>query len=51
MIEAVLPLENGDAHAFAAEEEPKDAEFPVLESIDARVGMGIEIEQRAGSDE
>jgi hypothetical protein len=28
---------NWDAEAFAAEEEPEDAEFPVLEAVDLRV--------------
>ena len=43
-------LKDGDADAFAAEEEPEDAEFPVLEGVEARVGMGIEVQQWTGGD-
>jgi hypothetical protein len=46
-----LVVVDGDADAFAAQEEPEDAEFPILESVEAGVGMGIEIEQRTGGDE
>src|SRR5713226_8097621 len=42
---------DGDAHALAAKEQPKDAEFPVLESVDVGMRMGIEVEQWAGGDE
>jgi hypothetical protein len=42
---------DGDAHGFAAKEEPKDAEFPVLEGVDTGMRMRIEVEQRAGGDE
>ncbi len=42
--------EDGDAEAFAAEHEPDDAELPILEAIDVRVGMVVEIGERAAGD-
>src|SRR5882672_6550068 len=43
--------EDGDAEAFAAEHEPEDAEFPILEAVDGGMGPRIKIEQRPGGDE
>jgi len=40
-----------DAEALAAEHEPHDAQFPVLEPVYLRVWTGVEIQQRAGGDE
>ncbi len=40
-----------DSEALAAEHEPHDAEFPVLEAIDVRMGAGVEVMQRAAGDE
>jgi hypothetical protein len=40
-----------DAEAFAAEHEPDDAEFPVLETVQVLVWMLVEVEQRAVGDE
>ena len=42
---------DGDAEAFAAEEEPKDAEFPVLEAVDLGVRTVVEIHEGAGGDQ
>jgi len=42
---------NRDAHALAAEHEPEDSEFPVLETVDVRMRMGVKIEERTGSDQ
>ena len=44
-------LVNRDAEGFAAEEEPEDAEFPVLEAVDLRMGAVVEVVERAGGDE
>ena len=41
---------NRNAHALAAEHEPEDAEFPILETVDVRVRVGVEIEERARGD-
>jgi hypothetical protein len=35
---------NGDAEAFAAEQKPENAEFPILEAIDVRMGLIVKIE-------
>ena len=43
--------ENRDADALAAEHEPDDAEFPVLEAVDVGVGPGVEIQEGPGGDE
>jgi len=42
---------NWNAHALAAEHEPEDAEFPILETVDVRVRIGVEIEERTGGDQ
>jgi hypothetical protein len=42
---------NRDADGFAAEHEPEDAEFPVLEAVDVGMGLVVEIAERAGGDE
>ena len=47
----MLIAEDRNAHALAAEHEPEDTEFPVLEAIDVGVRAVIEIEERAGGDE
>jgi len=44
-------LVDGEAKALAAEEEPEDAEFPVLEPGETGVGAIIEIDERAGGNE
>ena len=41
----------GNAEAFAAEEEPEDAEFPVFEAVDVGMGLVIEVMEGAGGDE
>src|SRR5207249_922444 len=40
-----------DAEAFAAEHEPDDAEFPVLEPIYLWVRVAVEVQERAGGNE
>ena len=40
-----------DAEAFAAEHQPDDAELPILEAVQVRVRVGVEINQWAGGDE
>src|SRR5262249_32253394 len=42
---------DGDTEAFAAEHEPDDAEFPILEAVDLRVRTLVEVVQGAGGDE
>ena len=42
---------DGDPHAFAAEHEPDDAKFPVLEPINIWVGVVVEIKEGARGDE
>jgi len=42
---------NGDAEAFAAEHEPDDAEFPVLEAIYLGMRMVVKVQQGTGGDE
>ena len=42
---------DGDAEALATEEEPEDAEFPVVETIYVGVGLVVEIVEGAGGDE
>jgi hypothetical protein len=42
---------DGDADAFAAEHEPEDTEFPILEGVDVWVRGGIEILEGPGGDE
>ena len=46
-----LIVVDGYAEAFAAEHEPEDAEFPILEPSDVRMWAVVKIEQRAGGDE
>ena len=41
----------GNAKTLATKHEVEDAELPILEFIDVRMGLGIEIEKRAGRDE
>jgi hypothetical protein len=42
---------DGDAETFAAEHEPHDAELPILEAIDLWMGLVVEAEKRAGSEQ
>ena len=51
MIKITIVGIDGDAEAFAAEHEPDDAELPVLEAIDLRVRVVVEVQQRTGGDE
>src|SRR6266567_9347690 len=40
-----------DAEAFAAEQQPEDAEFPVFKTIYVGMGLIVEIVERTGGDE
>src|SRR5579859_99100 len=42
---------DGNAEAFAAEHEPDDAEFPILETVDVRVWVVVKIGEWAGGDD
>src|SRR5262245_28205053 len=39
-----------DAEAFAAEHEPDDAEFPVLETVEVWMGAIVKVQERAAGD-
>ena len=51
MIKITIVGIDWDAEAFAAEHEPDNAEFPILEPIEVGVGAVIELNERAARDQ
>jgi hypothetical protein len=41
----------GNAKTLAAEKEPEDAEFPILETVDVRMRLIVELVKRSGRDQ